>query len=210
MYYNSITARVVSGVSKAQLQHWDELGIVKPTVPASGRGTRRLYSFEELVQLRTAKVLKAQGLSLSRLRKSMVQLRKMFPDVDKSLKKLTFLTDGKEIFILDRKPKALLDVLNEQFAISIPFGKVVEELKALVAKLSSERELSVKVQGVNYNVTLSPDPEDGGYMVECPAFNAFTQGETEQEAIDNIIDAIEAYLEVDEELSKEGAMEAAG
>ena len=47
-----------------------------------------------------------------------------------------------------------------------------------------------------FEVVLTLDPEDGGYSVRCDALRANSQGETEQEAIDNIIDAIEACLDV--------------
>ncbi|PIW52447.1 MAG: type II toxin-antitoxin system HicB family antitoxin [Sulfurimonas sp. CG12_big_fil_rev_8_21_14_0_65_36_1453] len=43
---------------------------------------------------------------------------------------------------------------------------------------------------------LKPDPEDGGYNVSCPALpGCHSQGETEDEAIDNIKDAIVGCLE---------------
>ena len=44
---------------------------------------------------------------------------------------------------------------------------------------------------------------DEGYSVWCPGLpGCWSQGETEEEALDNIKDAIQAYLETIEELSK--------
>lgn len=46
-----------------------------------------------------------------------------------------------------------------------------------------------------FNVILEPD-EDGGFSVTVPALDGcFTQGETEQEAIENAKEAILCYLE---------------
>jgi len=46
-----------------------------------------------------------------------------------------------------------------------------------------------------FNIILEPD-EDGGYSVAVPALDGcFTQGETEQEAIENAKEAIICYLE---------------
>ena len=43
---------------------------------------------------------------------------------------------------------------------------------------------------------LEPDVEDGGYVVHCPALaGCYSQGETKEEATENIREAIEAYLE---------------
>jgi predicted RNase H-like HicB family nuclease len=47
-----------------------------------------------------------------------------------------------------------------------------------------------------FKIILKPDLEDGGYNVSCPALpGCHSQGETEDEAIDNIKDAIVGCLE---------------
>ena len=44
---------------------------------------------------------------------------------------------------------------------------------------------------------------DEGYAIWCPGLpGCWSQGETEKEALENIKDAIQAYLETVEELSK--------
>ena len=46
-------------------------------------------------------------------------------------------------------------------------------------------------------VLLRPDPEDGGFNVSCPAIpGCHSQGDTEEEAIKNIKEAITGCLEV--------------
>ena len=210
MYFDSKTAMRLTGVTRTQLAYWDKGGIVRPSMPAAGRGSRRLYTFRDLVQLRVASRLKERGLSLPRLRKALVYLRRRFPDVEAPLAEMTFLTDGETVFVLDRDPQALLDALKKQFLFSIPFGLLVEELKGQVKQLASRREQTVKVRGKDYEVLLTPDLEEGGYSVRCPTLPANSQGETEQEAIDNIIDAIEACRDAQEEIAKEQSAEAAG
>lgn len=54
---------------------------------------------------------------------------------------------------------------------------------------------------LDYKVFLEPD-EDGGYVVVCPSFQGcYSQGETVEEALVNIREAIELCLE---ELSDRG------
>ena len=210
MYFDSKTAMRLTGVTRTQLAYWDKGGIVRPSMPAAGRGSRRLYNFRDLVQLRVANRLKERGLSLQRLRKSLVYLRRQFPDVEAPLAEMTFLTDGETVFVLDRDPQTLLDALKKQFLFSIPFGLLVEELRGQVKGLTSQRKQRVNVRGKDYEVVLTPDLEEGGYSVRCPVLRANSQGETEQEAIDNIIDAIEACLDAQKEIAKEQSAEAAG
>jgi predicted RNase H-like HicB family nuclease len=45
-------------------------------------------------------------------------------------------------------------------------------------------------------VILIPDLEDGGYVVEVPSLpGCYSQGETEEEALANIQEAIQGYIE---------------
>jgi len=48
-----------------------------------------------------------------------------------------------------------------------------------------------------FNVILKPDLEDDGYNISCPALpGCHSQGDTEDEAIENIKNAITGCLEV--------------
>lgn len=56
---------------------------------------------------------------------------------------------------------------------------------------------------MEYPVVLEQDPEAGGYVVSCPTLKGcVSQGETEEEALDNIKDAIKTYLESIEDLKR--------
>lgn len=47
-----------------------------------------------------------------------------------------------------------------------------------------------------YTILLKPDPEQGGYWVEVPTFpGCYSQGDTLDEALANIREAIEGYIE---------------
>jgi len=59
---------------------------------------------------------------------------------------------------------------------------------------------SCKAGGQIFKVVLTPDLEDGGFTVQCHEKPwAISQGETIQEALDNIIDALELGLEHERE-----------
>jgi predicted RNase H-like HicB family nuclease len=49
---------------------------------------------------------------------------------------------------------------------------------------------------MKFRVILEPDLEDGGYIVSCPSLpGCYSQGETIEEALSNIEDAIKGYIE---------------
>lgn len=56
-------------------------------------------------------------------------------------------------------------------------------------------------------MVLHPDLEDGGYWVECPELSGCSsQGDSVEEALDMIKDAIKGHLEVEDELKKEKSL----
>jgi len=56
---------------------------------------------------------------------------------------------------------------------------------------------------MEYPIVIEQDTEAGGYVVFCPILKGcVSQGETEEEALDNIKDAIKTYLESVEDLKR--------
>lgn len=56
---------------------------------------------------------------------------------------------------------------------------------------------TVKAHGLEFIVVIEPDEEDGGYIVHCPTLKGcWSQGETVDEALVNITDAIVGCLTV--------------
>jgi predicted RNase H-like HicB family nuclease len=191
------------GLTRMQLAHWDKAGVVKPTVGATGKGTRRGYTFPDLVQLRVAKHLREEGISLQKIRKSLAWLRKHYPKVKAPLAELRLVTDGETLFVLDleRDREKIIDTLKRgQTVFSVALGEVIAGLQGEVKKLATPIEEKVEVDGRTFTVVLTPDLEDGGFTIQCreePA--AISQGETEQEALDNIIEVLEEHFEYQKE-----------
>jgi predicted RNase H-like HicB family nuclease len=205
MHFNSKTASRITGLSFRQIDYWDRTHFIKPSVSeASGYGSVRLYSFNDLVQLKVAKTLIDKGLSLQKIRKAINYLKKNIPDVKKPLSELRFLTDGETIFTITKDKKSIIDTLKEgQLVFSIALGEILEKLKGEVSALQKERKYEVTIRGKKYSVILHPDTEDGGYWVECPSLpGCASQGDTVEEALEMIKDAIKGHLEILEEKRK--------
>ncbi len=202
MYFNSKTAAKLAGLSFRRIDYWDRTHFIKPSIQeASGRGTVRLYSFNDIVQLRVAKALLDSGLSLQKIRKAINYLKKNMPEIKKPLSELKFLTDGESIFVITKNKKEIIDTLkNGQVVFSIALGEILEALKGEVINLQKERKYQVTVDGKKYTAILHPDTEDGGYWVECPELpGCASQGDTVEEALEMIKDAIKGHLEIIEE-----------
>ncbi len=208
MSYNTKTVARLTGLTPRQIDYWDRTHFIKPTIKeASGYGTGRLYSFEDIVQLKVARTLIDKGVTLQKMRKSIAYLKKNFPDVKKPLAELRFLTDGEIIFVLADKKEKILDTLARgQMVFALAIGELIEELKGELKKISQDRKYKVTANRKSYDVILHPDTEDGGYWVECPALpGCSSQGDTVEEALDMIKDSIEGHLDVEAERKKKKA-----
>jgi predicted RNase H-like HicB family nuclease len=199
MDFNTKSVIKIAGLTQRQIDYWDRTHFIKPSVrEAAGYGTTRLYSFSDLVQLKVAKSLLDKGISLQKMRKAITYLKKNFPDIEKPLAEMKFLTDGETVFVLTKDKKEILDALSQgQMVFAVALGEIIEEMKGEVAKISQDREYKVTVKGKGYRVILHPDTEDGGFWVECPALpGCVSQGDTVEEALAMIKDAIIGHLEV--------------
>lgn len=189
----------LTGLTYRQIDYWATTGVVIPFKPGAGKGSRREYSFTDMVALRVAKKLKEDGISLQKIRKALAWLRKQedFKDLRQPLGELKFVTDGETLFVVDRdlgrEREKIIDALkNGQNIFSVTLGKIIEDLQGEVRQLAKPRETKVWVGNRPFTVILIPDQEDGGFTVQCKEIPAaITGGETEQEALDNIIDALE-------------------
>jgi predicted RNase H-like HicB family nuclease/DNA-binding transcriptional MerR regulator len=192
-----VTRRVV-GVTYRQLVYWDKTGLVRPSIQrARGRGSRRLYSFEDLVELRVIGRLLAVNISLPSARKVARYLRQHFSEVVRPLARLSLLTNGKSVLVQTTDQSRLVDATADgQLAITVAVAPIVESLRERVAELRASRELVVRVAGRKYVAVLTPDLEVGGYSIEVPELpGVVTEADTLPEARRMVSEAIRLWLD---------------
>jgi DNA-binding transcriptional MerR regulator len=133
--YDSKMASRIVGVSLRQIQYWDERGFVRPSVkPAQGRGTKRLYSFHDLVCLKVVKDLAYHGISLQRIRRCLQPLRQYAAKAEQPLDSLKYVTDGEKLFVITNDRKKILDAMERHFVLSLGIGNLVRELNGEVRR----------------------------------------------------------------------------
>lgn len=131
-----------TGCTAHQLRYWDRIGLVKPSVQATGGrpGVRRLYSFRDLVALKVVKSLLDHGMSLQRVRRAYSYLRKRAA-LDDHLSEVKLVTDGQSIFKIARNDGELLDALKEgQLAFFIAIDEIAAGVDGKVAEYLYDRE----------------------------------------------------------------------
>ncbi len=135
--YDSKTASRLVGVSLRQIQYWDEQGFVRPSVRlAGGRGTKRLYSFHDLVCLKVIKDLTGHGFSLQKVRRCLRPLRAQPAKTGRFTQSVKYLTDGESLFVITDDRKKIFDAMNRHFMLSLGIGNLVRELNGEVQRVS--------------------------------------------------------------------------
>jgi len=117
----------VVGATQNQLVYWDKTGLVKPSVrSASGRGSRRLYSIEDIFELKILVKLLNSSLSLQRIRSSFQFIRGQ----SKALSSFVVFTDGKTVYFYEDY-NTLVDTLKQgQTVLRVAVQDLIAEVHA--------------------------------------------------------------------------------
>ena len=115
------------GATYNQLVYWDKTGLVSPSLrAASGRGSRRLYSVEDIFELKILMKLLDSSLPLQRIRSSFRFIRGQ----SKALSSLVVLTDGKTVYFYEDYD-VLVDTLKKgQTVLRIAVQDLIAEVQA--------------------------------------------------------------------------------
>ena len=120
----------VVGATYNQLVYWDKTGLVSPSLrAASGRGSRRLYSIEDIFELKILVKLLNSLLSLQRIRSSFQFIRGQ----SKALSSFVVLTDGKTVYFYEDY-NTLVDTLKQgQTVLRVAVQDLIAEVHAKLA-----------------------------------------------------------------------------
>lgn len=142
-FFGPQTAEVV-GISYRQLDHWARQGLIKPSVAqASGSGSRRRYSYNDLVELKIAKKMRDQGISLKSIARAFDYLRNQ---IGGEVASANIVISGNDVLLVD--DDQVLSLLRQGQAAMltvVPVAGVRRELDADVVKLFPDEPISVQL-----------------------------------------------------------------
>ena len=132
--YSGARAAEIVGISYRQLDYWARTDLVRPSlVDAHGSGTRRRYSYTDLLELRVIKSLLDAGIKLESVREVFAYLRDQLGEditqanlVIQGSSSVVIQTDG-ELIDLVKKGQGVLNIL--------PLAGVKDEVDARIVEL---------------------------------------------------------------------------
>src|SRR5215469_7021714 len=125
------------GISYRQLDYWARTGLLQPSVAAAkGSGSRRIYSYSDVLELKVIKQLLDAGVSLQSARRAVECLREdLGADVASANLVLT-----ENSTVLARTNGEVVDLLAGGQGVFniVPLAGVVEELEADIVRLDAK------------------------------------------------------------------------
>jgi len=129
--YGGTRAAKIVGISYRQLDYWARTDLIRPSLSdASGSGSRRRYSYNDLLELKAIKKLLDAGIKLEQVRNVFGYLRE---HVGTDIAAAHIVIDGGSVVLCEGDD--LIDVLqNGQGVLNVlSLGGVREELEADLA-----------------------------------------------------------------------------
>lgn len=127
------------GITYRQLDYWARTGLLQPSVAlAKGSGSRRIYSYSDLLELKVIKQLLDAGVSLQSARRAVECLRQ---DLGTELASANLVLTGSSS-VLARTNGEVVDLLAGGQGVFniVPLAGVVGELEADIVRLDQATE----------------------------------------------------------------------
>lgn len=134
------TADIV-GITYRQLDYWARTDLIRPSVAkAKGSGSRRQYSYQDLLELKVVKTLLDSGIRLESVREAFEFLR---DQLEEDVASANLVLNGAQSVVV-RSGDELIDLLqNGQGVLNIlPMAGVKEEVDAAIVEMMPAEETS--------------------------------------------------------------------
>ncbi|SVB50778.1 uncharacterized protein METZ01_LOCUS203632 [marine metagenome] len=132
--YSGHRAAEIVGITYRQLDYWARTNLLRPSLAdARGSGTRRRYSYRDLLQLRAIKALLDAGIRLQLIRDVFEYLE---DQLDEDVTQVNLVIQGTSVMVR-RGEDEIVDLLrNGQGVLNIlPLAAVKEGLDAKIVEL---------------------------------------------------------------------------
>ena len=132
--YSGKRAAEIAGVTYSQLDYWARTGLVLPSLAdAQGRGTRRQYSYRDLLELRAVKSLLDAGIRLDLVREVFAYLT---DQLDEDVTRVNLVISGSSVMVRTGEEEIVDLLRNGRGVLNIlPLSGVKEDLDAEILKL---------------------------------------------------------------------------
>lgn len=132
--YSGTQAAEIVGISYRRLDYWARTDLVRPSaVDASGSGSRRRYTYRDLLELKVVKQLLDAGITLTAIREVFSYLR---DHVDTDISSAHIVINGSSVVLCDGDD--LIDVMRHGQGVLnvLPLSGVRDEVDRQIVSIA--------------------------------------------------------------------------
>lgn len=129
----------ITGITYRQLDHWTTSSLINASIRnLKGSGFHRIYSFQDIIQIKLVNKLREAGVSLQKIRIALKNIQKVLGD-DISISDVSVFSDGKSIYVISDNDQ-MIDLLKKgQAVFGISLGPVHSEAEAKIFSLYPDK-----------------------------------------------------------------------
>jgi DNA-binding transcriptional MerR regulator len=134
-YYRSSEVCKIIGLTYKQLDYYDRTNFLSPSINQGiGYGSKRLYSFNDLLKLKVIKKLLDVGITLQKIRKTKKYLELNKNDDNDTFLNVTLLSDGNTVYACYSEKEIIDTLCSGQAVFGIALDKVYINLREEIKK----------------------------------------------------------------------------
>lgn len=161
-HFSGKKAAEIVGITYRQLDYWARTDLVRPSVTdATGSGSRRRYSYRDLLELKVVKTLLDAGIKLESVREAFSYLRDQLGEDIASAQLI--ISGGSAILVRD--DNELVDVLKRgQFVMTsvLSLGGVQKEVDEAIVHLRPRDDAATTADAASQPASRSRRTASGG------------------------------------------------
>lgn len=166
--FNTNFVSSLTGASVAQLNIWDRKGLVSPSIlKSTGRGSIRLYSFKDIVEIKTIAYLRTNNISIRNIKLAIDYLKNTF-DYKSPLAELVLISNGIDVLCA---PQSQLNNITSRWIAAnkggqlvmpfvVPLGAITQSIDEAIKKYNERIEEAEKARAEKTLVSLADIEED--------------------------------------------------
>ena len=129
----------ITGITYRQLDHWTTSSLIKASIRnLKGSGFHRIYSFQDIIQIKLVNKLREAGVSLQKIRIALQNIESVLGQ-NINLSDVSIFSDGKSIYVITDNDQ-MIDLLKKgQAVFGISLGPVHVEAEAEIFSLYPDK-----------------------------------------------------------------------
>lgn len=129
----------ITRITYRQLDHWTTSNLIKASIRSlKGSGFHRIYSFQDIIQIKLVNKLREAGVSLQKIRLALTNMENVLGE-DINISDVSVFSDGKSIYVISDNDQ-MIDLLKKgQAVFGISLGPVRTEAEAEIFSLYPDK-----------------------------------------------------------------------